>query len=493
MVMINKMGKTQLLSYLVNRQTGEPIPGATVSQVDKHSDQTVAETDADGISTLTLPAKHGESIRIIAVKGKDVAFNDLNAYYGLGSNRVWTGYIYTDRPVYRPGDTVHFRGILRRQASIGYETPASESVSVQITDPDGKNIYQKTLTTNVNGIIHDEFTVDKSSALGSFYVQVHGDESIMSGNFEVQEYKKPEYEVHATPDKPRVLEGETVKVVIDSKYYFGEPVAGAKVSYSIHRSRYWFPFWYEPGEDVESEEAEATDDDGGPAGEEIDKGEGTLDLDGKLNISVPTTLSETHQDYLYRIEVGVTDKAGREISGSGFITATYGTFNVFAQPESYVVTPGKATTIKVSARDYDNKPIATNVHLQLATWDWKSRSTTGTQTEANVTTGDDGTAIATVTAPQTGGEIRILATANAGGRTVEWTTYLWSPIPGFEWGSENERSLKIVADKKTYKKGDKAKILVIAGKPGAAVLVTGRGPRFALPPSPAGTRRDSRV
>ena len=297
----------------------------------------------------------------------------------------------------------------------------------------------------------------------------------MSGNFEVQEYKKPEYEVRATPEKPRVLEGETVKVVIDSKYYFGEPVAGAKVSYSIHRSRYWFPFWFEPGEDMESDETDNNDESGGPAGEEISQSAGTLDADGKMTISVPTTVSEKHEDYRYRIEAGVTDKAGHEISGTGWITATYGTFNVFAQPESYVITPGTATTVKVSARDYDNKPIATNIHLRLATWNWRTRTTEGSQTETNVMTGEDGTAIATVTTPSSGGEIRILATANAGGRTVESTTFLWAPVAGYEWGSENQRSLKIVADKKTYKKGDKAEILVIANKPGAAVLLTLEG------------------
>ena len=170
-VMINKVGKTELLTYLANRQTGEPLAGSTVSQVGKHSDHTTVQTGADGISTVSLPAKHNDSLRLIAVNGKDIAFNEVGFYYG-GSNRVWLGYIYTDRPVYRPGDTIHFRGILRRQAAVGYETPASEAVSVQITDPDGKNIYQKTLTTNTSGIIHDELTVDKSSALGSFYIQV---------------------------------------------------------------------------------------------------------------------------------------------------------------------------------------------------------------------------------------------------------------------------------------------------------------------------------
>jgi uncharacterized protein YfaS (alpha-2-macroglobulin family) len=475
-VMINKMGRTTLLSYLADRGTGEPVTGASISSLDRNSLPVSNQTDAGGMTTMQMPDHHPDGFRLLAVRGEDVAFNQVNTYYGGSSSRIWTGYIYTDRPVYRPGDAIHFRGILRRQQTVGYEIPASENVSVQVADPDGKTIYQKTLTTNSNGVIHDELVTEPSSALGNFYVQVHGDDSVMSGNFEVQEYKKPEYEVHVTPQKPRVLEGETVQALIDSRYYFGEPVAGAKVSYTIHRSHYWFPFWYEPGDEVDSDEGQNGVDENGPAGEEIAKGEGALDADGKLTISVATTVSEAHDDYTYRIEAGVTDKAGREISGTGWITATYGAFTVFAEPQSYVVTPGSATTIKVSARDYDNKPVTTSVHLELAGWNWRERKTTGAASSTDVTTADDGTAIATIRVPNDGSELRVLASANAGGRILRQMSYLWAPVANVEeWGSDNQRSLKLVADKKTYQKGDKARILVIAGKPEAAILVTLEG------------------
>ncbi len=63
-----------------------------------------------------------------------------------------------------------------------------------------------------------------------------GEESYMNGSFEVEEYKKPEYEVRVTPAKARILQGETAQAVIDSRYYFGEPVAGAKVKYAVYRA-----------------------------------------------------------------------------------------------------------------------------------------------------------------------------------------------------------------------------------------------------------------
>ena len=190
---------------------------------------------------------------------------------------------------------MHFRGILRLQASAGYDVPYAQSFSVQISDPDGKPAYQKTLTSNSNGIVHDEFPLPRGAALGSYYIQIHAGESVMGGNFEVQEYKKPEYEVRIAPSKPRVLEGESVSTTIDARYYFGEPVDGGKVKYSIYRTRYWFPFWYDADEDTnESEGGNALDDE---AGEQIAQEEGRLDSDGKLTITIPTTVSE-QQDRL---------------------------------------------------------------------------------------------------------------------------------------------------------------------------------------------------
>ncbi len=194
-------------------------------------------------------------------------------------------------------------------------------------------------------------------------------ESEMSGNFEVEEYKKPEYEVRVTPAKPRVLEGETVQAVIDARYYFGEPVNGAKVKYSVYRSRYWFPLWYEPDEEDLSEGGPGQYEDA--AGEQISQAQGQLDSDGKLTIDVPTTVSDHKIDYRYRIEAAVTDQAGREISGAGWLIATYGSFVINLEPQRYFFEPSTTAEFKVDARDYDNKPVSANVHVELASWNWR--------------------------------------------------------------------------------------------------------------------------
>ena len=87
-----------------------------------------------------------------------------------GDREEWTGYIYTDRPVYRPGHTVHFKGILRvRKRPMATKSRPAKRVKVEIQDPDQKPVYQKTLTVSANGTIHDDLTLAANAALGNYY------------------------------------------------------------------------------------------------------------------------------------------------------------------------------------------------------------------------------------------------------------------------------------------------------------------------------------
>ena len=222
---------------------------------------------------------------LLAHNGADYALNTLASYSFSVNQPTWMGYIYTDRPVYRPGHTVHFKGILRLKTAAGYEVPAGKAVSVSIQDQEQKPVYQKTLTTSANGAIHDELTLAPSASLGSYFIEVKptAGEGYMNGSFGVEEYKKPEYEVRVIPGKARVLQGETVEAAIDARYYFGEPVSGAKVHYAVYRDRYWFPLWYDPDESTSEDVAGGDNDD---TGDQVAEGDGELDADGKLTINV---------------------------------------------------------------------------------------------------------------------------------------------------------------------------------------------------------------
>jgi len=475
--MITKSGKGRVVNLVVNRATGQPVEAATIALLARDQSLGEAATNADGLAEMRLAAAHPNDIRVVARVGADFAVNAL-AGYAFGANAdQWTGYVYTDRPVYRPGHTVHFKGILRVATAAGYEIPSGRAVAVTINDSEQKPVYQKTLTPNNNGTIHDDLVLPAGAALGYYSIEMKSGEAVMNGNFEVQEYKKPEYEVRVVPSKTRVLEGETVQATIDARYYFGEPVNGAKVTYAVYRSRYWFPLWYDPDQEAgESIEPQQTGDDSDDSGDQVGETKGQLDADGKLTITLPTAVSDRKQDFVYRIEARVTDQANREITGRGWVVATYGSFAVNASPERYFYAPGGAATLNVQARDYDNQPVRTPVRAELLTWNYRDRGPGQVQATADATTGADGNATVTLQLPPQGGSYRVRVTAHTPeGRDVEEYTFLWVSGSGEDFGFGPNRAVPIVPDKKSYRAGDTAHLLIVTGQPNTPVYVTVEG------------------
>ena len=475
LVMTTKTGGQGLVVFVADRNTGEPVRGVQISSLTRDQRLSSIETDGDGIARLKTPGEGVDDLRLVARNDADCTVNALGNRPDLGSS--WEGYIYTDRPVYRPGHTVHFRAILRRRNVNGYDVPAGKSLSVEIQDTEQKPVYRKTLTTNANGTLHDEFTIPAGATLGTYTVAVHtGGEQNMEGSFDVEEYKKPEYEVRVTASKFRILQGDTAQATIEARYYFGEPVSGGKVKYSVYRSRYWFPLFYDPEDNDEfaGDNAQDADDTGG---DQLSDQEGKLDQDGRLTITFPTAMNEHKYDYRYRVEAHVTDDAGRDIMGHGGLLATYGSFVLKVSPDRYFYTPGSTAQLTVQARDYDNNPVQTRVHVELLPWDRKARAYGDAKGGSDVDTGADGTAKAALIVPAAG-SYRVRVTAKTPeGRVVEDLASIWTNGGGFEdfYGDSARKTLQIVLDKKTYHPGETAQVLIMAGKPNTPVYVSLEG------------------
>ncbi len=473
MVMISKTGNGRIVNMVVDRTTGQPLPGVHITMLTKDGEAGRAETNGDGIGELRWSAVKEGGLRLVARNSRDVAVNIIpTGPYGPNSDQ-WNGYIYTDRPVYRPGHTVHFKGVIRLRKPDGYVIPEGRSVDVVVEDPDQKQIYQKTLTVSASGTIHDEVTLAPGATLGNYYIQVKASEGLMNGNFEVQEYKKPEYEVRVTPAKPRVLEGESTQVTVDARYYFGEPVSGAKVKYAVYREHYWFPLWFDP----EEGSFQPTQDDTDDAGDQVGEQEGQLDADGKLTVSVPTSVSDHKNDYMYRIEARVTDAANREITGTGWVLATYGSFALNISPKQYLYAPGNRATFAIQARDYDSKPVSARVHVELLQWNFKDTSRSQVKGATDVSLGADGTGEASLDIPSQGGTyLARVGARSPEGRDLEATSYLWvSGRGGWNMEESANEAVKIIPDQKAYRAGDTAQLMIVTGQANTPVLVTVEG------------------
>jgi hypothetical protein len=116
-----------------------------------------------------------------------------------------------------------------------------------------------------------------------------------------------------------------------------------------------------------TDNAEATDNsDYEYTEEEQQEQTGMLDANGRLTVTMPTREDPKHRDQDYRIEARVTDAGNREVSGHSTVLATYGSFRVNVEPVSYVLEQGQPVKVKVTAEDYDEKPVQTAVHLDVS-------------------------------------------------------------------------------------------------------------------------------
>jgi len=261
---VTKVSPGQVLVFAADRRTGALVSDAIVQLWTEQKKNTQLKTDASGLAQTSIPQARYTDVRVLAAHGDDVAV--VTPYsYNLSSDPEsdWTGYVYTDRPVYRPGHTAHFKVILRTRDGEHYKIPAGSNVQVLVEDPASKAVLQTTLAVSQFGSIHGDVILPADAALGYYSISVNnagGQRFHISGGFHVEEYKKPEYEVKVLPTKNRVLQGNSIEATIEARYFFGEPVANANVKYVVHTSIYWSPLFERDEDEMGSSGAEGEGD-----------------------------------------------------------------------------------------------------------------------------------------------------------------------------------------------------------------------------------------
>src|ERR1019366_7052776 len=321
---------------------------------------------------------------------------------------------------------------IRRKKDDVLQLPEEKTAHLSVTDADNKELLSKDTPVSSHGTINTDLELESDAGLGFYNITMRANGSpIGSGSFYVEEYKKPEYQVTVKPTAPRILQGNSLQAIIEARYFFGEPVANAKVKYVVHTSTH---FWW--GEDGSDQETDAGGE--GEGGEDSDSAwgateqqehESVLDANGRLTVTLPVAIDGKHNDQDYRIEARVTDSANREVSGHATVLATYGPFRVSVEPTSYVFQSGQPVRVKVTAQDYDGKPVQAQVHVAAALEKWDS--VTRERTEAPVagsdaTPGADGTALVELAMGAAGsGDFQVTASAQTPeNRTVVGRTWV---------------------------------------------------------------------
>lgn len=472
LVLTTKVADGKMLGVLTNRKTGEPVSGGALHLIAGRQTVESWKSDASGLVNATLDKASSSSgeVLLVALNGKDVAATTVGSWaIGRDQQESFKAYIYTDRPVYRPGDVVRFKGILRQTSADGYSVPEQRTARVTVNNGQGQPIYERDHVISNWGTFHGELTLDDAVPLGYFPVQIDIGEYPLSGGFHVEEYRKPEYEVKVRPRDAFVLQGRQATVEIEARYFFGEPVQNATVEWVMSAARHYQWFSEEPEERFDIEDEGGYD---GYFGAEIAKGTATLNSEGKALLTIPLKVHPQGWDERLTLQAKVRDAANREINGSGRFVSTYGDYHVEIRKSKWVYQPGEEAEFTVRTRRYDGSPVAAGVTVTLERREWKQGTLEKTSVRSmQLNTGAGGGSTGRIALGEGGSFGLVASSADANGRRIRGEEFLWVAGSG-GWSWSESRRIEIVPDKSRYEVGDTAEVLIIAGVPGVPVLVT---------------------
>ena len=519
------------LAWLTDLATGEPVAQAPVefrsdagvlawlrstpplsgrTPVEFRSDADVLAqgvTDAAGLVTVQAQVEGDNAWQpVLAVSGapgdpifavastewsQGIAAWDFNLPSGYGQETMQT-FFYTDRPVYRPGDRVNWKGILRMMGDDGYRLPSQETrVDITVRNDRGDEIQRRTVRPNAHGTVSGFIDLADEATTGYYYVealvQTGTPNPVYAGTgFQVAAYRKPEFEITFTPEKDEYIQGETVRVAVDAAYYSGGPLADAPVTWRILSSPYDYRWEDGPqGRYYSFAAYDPTTEDYDPyrgfsLGELIREGAGVTDAQGRYVIEAPAELAAGMGSQSLQIDVTVQSATDQFVSNQVNVPVHQSAFAIGISPERYVVSVGEEATIDLVTLESLGAPHSApypgaelDVVIYEFRWNsvyaqengvyvWKTSVDRTPVYSETVTTGRDGMAAVSFT-PAAAGQYQITAAGvDAEGRISAGAGYLYAAGGSdfVAWPRENNNRIELVADKQTYAPGDTAEILV---------------------------------
>ncbi|NOS85735.1 MAG: hypothetical protein HOP31_11390 [Ignavibacteria bacterium] len=478
-----------VLNFTCERKTGAPVDSVKHSlyfnsqkageQFSPYSAQNYYFTDSD----RELFYRYGYVIPlIISQKNDEVAVSDPD-YYFYGKPQPFSALIVTSQPVYRPPGKVDFKISLREMTGTGYMVFAGRNAVLRITDPKGSAVYRKYITTDKFGGFSDSIFIEKEAPLGKYKITVDITEGGDSANenkmiyqsftqtFGVEEYKKPEYKVEVKTDKKQYSGGEKIEIDIQSDYYFGSPVPDAEVTYDIFKKPLYKPWWYYSEYSWFYRDYYSTvgTENNYEKSQYIFSEKGKLDENGHLKVTYKidedfnegTKKNPYETDYIYIVNVHVTDKSRANVTASTDVNVTRSDYFINAHADRSITSPGEMIGLTVNARDFSDKPVEANysVSVYRVVYEKKVKLKNYLTTLSGKTSymGDD--VLYIPTEPEGYYEIEVTSFDSKNTKLTAMTGCFVS-AGKMSWWERNEGTISILPEKDTYFPGDTAVIFV---------------------------------
>lgn len=481
---------SEMVAWTTALKDGSPLGGVSITS--DRGGQAIL-TGSDGTARFPIP---DGATYLVATLGADKALLPRSGYFWY--NDTWSSrpvtdslrwYVFDDRQMYRPGEEVHIKGWLRavggkQNGDVGLAGSRVTAVNYQIYDSVGNQIGSGRVDTNALGGFDFAFTLPEQVNLGYTQVYLNAEGSLNNldstqfyHSFQVQEFRRPEFEVIARNETsgPYFAGGNAV-LAVEAKYYAGGALPNAEVTWQVTStpSSYsppnwpdftfgsWTPWWWM---DVYA----WSDRFGGPMGmegSEVETFNGTTDAAGEHYLNLAFGEQGEPKPVSVTAQATVMDVNRQAWTGTTSLLVHPANLYVGMRSDRYFVERGTPLKIDLIVTDLDGTPVTDRpVEVKAARLEWKYRNGTWQEEEADTQTcvvGSQSEPFTCTFDTPVGGTYRITATVTDGqGRKNQSQFTRW--VSGGKMPPARkveQESATLIPDKETYQPGDTAQILV---------------------------------
>lgn len=387
-----KQSKGETFVHVFSLAGGQPVAGASVRAVTEKGGQLdEAKTDAQGVARLKTP---NEAAWLIATNHADAHLVDFRNYQEsislrrLGIRETYydddigadarQALLFTERSVYKPGDTVHLKGIIRDWRENHPHTSEGAKGSVRLVDPQDRRLFDRAITFSDVGSFAEDFKLP-TSGLGSYRLELHmadegvDAEALATNEFQVQEYTPNAFEI-IIPARPRAVGEAKLELPITAQYYMGKALSQAQMTWSLQANDAEFaPAGFEAFDFCDA----VRDSD---LSEKLDRNaqfsdQGKAELDAHGNAKVATMVPLNHkapQPRSAHLLCEITDVDQQTVSQSADFTIDSSDFYLGIRQLRGVVHEGDTLPVDVVAVRTDGtptpEPVEATVRLTRIEW-----------------------------------------------------------------------------------------------------------------------------
>jgi hypothetical protein len=529
--LLAKVGNASSLVWVVALSTGQPVAGATVKIRDLAGKVRFEGTsNADGVvrgpgaSQLVQvkprqPAQaDGEEeegewadyrarrVIVTAQSADDFAVLDTNWNNGI---QIWNfgasedraggklrvrGFLHSDRGLYRPGDTVHLKGLVRLLDVAGAMTvpPQKQRIHLVIKDPRNKVLLDESLAISEFGGFHQDLVVPADANLGDYQVRGEIEGQSFGDRFAVEEYRARTFELKISTAKKNLLFGKPLRFDVKANYLSGSAMGGGKLAYSVRR-RPHLPTFAGFEDYVFEDYAElydrglywARNDERSFSGL-VEDGEIELDRTGSARLTVKDKEKKLPGPQDYIIQATVTDATGQSVSAGQVVVGHRSNLYLGLHPAECVQAVNMPFAIQVVGFDIEGNRRTAQAELEIVRrsydcgphgeqgqWSCTTEPAKQPAVKRTIAVPASGSAAVERVVLQEPGEYVVRVSTNIQGEKAVASDVIWVIGQGeaFWSGDEGDR-MTVIASKSKYVPGDTAQLVPQTQMAGALALLT---------------------